>query len=187
MRPRILPPTSLVHERPCGRERRHGRPRDFFFQSIELARSQGALAWELHFSMSLARLRRDQELGRRTICCGPSIAASVTVTGLAAKDLRQRSQTPLSLHDNSRCFAGPRCEARALSLPTLSVPPPKPGIISWQQSPSRIDPRCEKDMIVATCSCPQEHNPVRWRSYANPVNHWASELVDRSKQRGRPR
>jgi predicted ATPase/DNA-binding winged helix-turn-helix (wHTH) protein len=35
----------------------------FFFQSIELARSQGALAWELRTSISLAQLRRDQERG----------------------------------------------------------------------------------------------------------------------------
>jgi predicted ATPase/DNA-binding winged helix-turn-helix (wHTH) protein len=34
---------------------------DFFLQSIELARSQGALAWELRTSICLAQLRRDQE------------------------------------------------------------------------------------------------------------------------------
>jgi predicted ATPase/DNA-binding winged helix-turn-helix (wHTH) protein len=33
---------------------------DFLLQSIDLARSQGALAWELRTSISLAQLRRDQ-------------------------------------------------------------------------------------------------------------------------------
>jgi len=36
---------------------------DFFVKSIALARTQGALAWELRTSISLAELRRDQDRG----------------------------------------------------------------------------------------------------------------------------
>jgi predicted ATPase len=45
---------------------------DYFQQSLELARRQGALAWELRVAMSLARLRHRQ---RKTSEAGKLLAA----------------------------------------------------------------------------------------------------------------
>jgi predicted ATPase/DNA-binding winged helix-turn-helix (wHTH) protein len=68
----------------------HGRAEPLFIRSMDMARDQGALAWELRSAVSLARLKRDQGKSRE----GRKIVASVYgrfTEGFKTHDLRDAS------------------------------------------------------------------------------------------------